>query len=268
MMKRHKKIIYYSDLLNDDFSGSRVPQKKINSKNFKYIHKGKIYRFWSWFLYYFFASPIVAIVTFFGFNIIVKGRKNVRSLKKKGYFIYGNHTRWIDMAIPYVNVGQGRRVALVANPAAVGIKGLGAFVNMLGILPLPQTFGGAKNFLKAMEYRLDHHNIIAIYPEAHIWPFYTKIRPFSDASFGYPVSFNAPVVAMCTVYKKAFFFPKIRKPRMVIYLSKPFYPDLSLSKVEASKKLRDQCYDFMIQIASTKNEVEYYDYVFKEKKDQ
>ena len=67
--------------------------------------------------------------------------------------------------------------------------------------------------------------MLAIFPEAHIWPFYTGIRPFSATSFRYPEKLNAPVVAMVTTYRKAARSVSLfRRPGMTVTLSEPFYP--------------------------------------------
>ena len=44
-----------------------------------------------------------------------------------------------------------------------------------------------KEFRKAIAYRVGQNQSVAIFPEAHVWPYYTGIRPFSDASFQFAV---------------------------------------------------------------------------------
>jgi hypothetical protein len=54
-------------------------------------------------------------------------------------------------------------------------------------LPLPDDMAATRNFTSAIEKRIDEGAAVFIYPEAHIWPYYTGIRPFGDASFSYPI---------------------------------------------------------------------------------
>lgn len=64
-----------------------------------------------------------------------------------------------------------------------------------------------------------------IYPEAHIWPFYTGIRPFPDTSFRYPVQQKLPVFCLTNTYQRR---GKSHIPQIVTYLDGPFYPDAEL----------------------------------------
>ncbi len=67
---------------------------------------------------------------------------------------------------------------------------------------------------------------IGIFPEAHIWPFYTGVRPFVGTSFRYPVKLHAPVVAMAVTYRKrrGLFCWVKRPPGMTVTFSAPMYP--------------------------------------------
>lgn len=47
---------------------------------------------------------------------------------------------------------------------------------------------------------------------------------------------------------------------MTITLSEPFYPDAALSAREAQQKLRDQVYHFMVSVASSHENICYFDY--------
>lgn len=97
-----------------------------------------------------------------------------------------------------------------------------------------------------------------IYPEAHIWPYYTKIRPFIDGSFGYPVKFNAPSIPIITVFKKRKFF---KKPKRVILIGKYVMPKEDLKVNENKKYVRDEIYKEMCELASKYNQDEYIKYI-------
>ena len=65
-----------------------------------------------------------------------------------------------------------------------------------------------------------------------MWPYYTGIRPFTDASFSYPAHTGTPVFAMTTCYQKR----KIGSfPKTVTFIDGPFYPDESLPMAERKK---------------------------------
>ena len=84
------------------------------------------------------------------------------------------------------------------------------------------------NFLK--------NNPIVIYPEAHLWPYYTKIRNFSSVSFRYPIKYDKPVFTFTTVYKKK---KLSKKPKIEIFVDGPFYPNKSLPDKLAQTEMRN-----------------------------
>ena len=106
-------------------------------------------------------------------------------------------------------------------------------------------------------------NVVTIYPEAHIWPYYTKIREFSEGSFIYPVKFNAPVFAVTNCYKKRLIG---KKPRIVSYVDGPFYPSKDLSRKEAMIELKDKVYNAMVERSEKESNYEYITYIKNEKK--
>ncbi|MDY0345919.1 MAG: 1-acyl-sn-glycerol-3-phosphate acyltransferase, partial [Bacilli bacterium] len=180
-----KTIIYYNDLLNDDFAGTKINTKQLD-ENFKYVHKNVIWRFLSFLLYYLVAIPALYLTTKISLNVKVINRKAIKKVRKTGYFIYGNHTHIMDAFISQVCISRPKKTFIIADPDAVSIPGVRNIVMMLGCLPLPSTTGGTKNFLEAIKYHIEKKHAIVVFPEAHIWPFATMIRPFSSSSFRYP----------------------------------------------------------------------------------
>ena len=145
---------------------------------------------------------------------------------------------------------------IVVNPDAVSFKGFEWFVKMSGSLPVPSKITGLKNFMNAIERRVNHHHPIVIFPEAHIWPYYTKIRPYKSTSFRYPIKFDKPTYCFTTTYKKRKFS---NKPNITVYVDGPFYYNKDLSIKEAEKDLRDRVYNCMLKRSELSN-YEYYKY--------
>lgn len=103
---------------------------------------------------------------------------------------------------------------------------------------------------------------IMVYPEAHIWPYYTGIRDFPATSMKYPVELDVPSFTLTTTYHRRRFG---RKPRTVTYLDGPFYPDHSLPPRARAQALRDEIYKTMVR-RSQESDYEYIRYVKKEEK--
>ena len=123
---------------------------------------------------------------------------------------------------------------------------LGKVTPSLGALPLPDDKGAYKNFLAAIETHIERNHTVVVYPEAHIWPYYTKIRPFHDTSFAYPVKLNAPVYCFTNTYHKR---KHGKEPKIITYVDGPFYPDPEIPLRARRKDLRDRVYETMCRRA-------------------
>ena len=241
---KEKKTIYYTDSINDDFAGMNINKKTVD-KNFKYIH-GKIWHAISFVLYYLIAYPVVWLFERVILRVKFVNKKAVKKLRKTPYFMYGNHTGIIDAYTPNL-ISCPRANKIIVGPETVSIKGLVNLTQMLGAFPIPSGLGGMKNFMNGLTHYHKKYNF-TIYPEAHIWPYYTGVRPFLDTSFSYPVKFNSPVIAFFTAYTKPKgFLSFLRKANVTVYVSDPIYPDQNLSFQEAKKDLRDKVYNFMLE---------------------
>lgn len=233
-----KKIIYYRDEINDDFANNGVQSKPV-SKNFKYIHKNVIYRFFEFILYFIIAKPVVFILNKLVYKQKICDNLLVEKKELKGCFMYANHT--LSMGDAYTpNLIFNRKNNIIVNPAAFSIRGISTIVDMLGGMPLPSTLLGTKKFLEAIEHKTEKGQSITIYPEAHIWPYYTKIRNFSASSFKYPVELNRPVLCITNTFVQLG-----NKAKLITYLDGPFYPDKTIDKKEAAIKLRNEVFDMM-----------------------
>lgn len=236
------KIYYYENELTDDFSGTDINTKAVPN-GFRYIHKNPLWLIIR-FLVCIIALPVARIISFLRYGTRVRNKKALKAAKGKGYFIYANHTLVSGDAFHPNIVCRPLKTRIVVGADAVSLPLLKNLVVMLGGMPLPSARGGYRNFLSGVETHLKHKNAIVIYPEAHIWPYYTGIRPFSSDSFLYPVKFDSPTFALTTVHKKRRFRSL---PKCVLYVDGPFYPDNALGLTERKNKLRDEVYNAMTE---------------------
>lgn len=253
------KTIYYTDELNDEFADQILEPKRID-ENYKYIYKNPWKAFTRFFWLRIVAWPIANIYLKLKFRHKYVNKKILKKYKKQGYFLYGNHTHNLcDAVIPSIMNGW-KGTYVIVNPANLSIPYLGKVTPSLGAIPLPDTKEATKNFINCIEYRLKKKKCIAIYPEAHIWPFYTKIRPFRNTSFRYPIEYETPVFCFTNVYTKR---GKKNKPKMTTYVDGPFFPNKELSKPQQRQDLRDQVYNQMVERSKLSN-LELIKYVKKE----
>lgn len=258
--KLQTKVIYYTDERKDDFAKTK-PVIRPLKKNYKFIKKNIFFRFFSWILYYVFATPIIGLITKIVHGTKIHNRKEVmKKVKKTGYFLYANHTLNLDLGAHVVLCNPYRRVRTIASQETFSIRGVKTIVEMLGAIPVPSDLSHARKFVEAISYYAkDKNNCILVYPEEHIWPFCTKIRNFGTRAFHYPINLNLPSVVATTTYRPAKW--PFKKPRVDVTLSGPFYPDETLSKPEAVKKLRDEVYHAMKEVADNPNNKTNYEYI-------
>jgi 1-acyl-sn-glycerol-3-phosphate acyltransferase len=257
-----KKVIYYSDELNDEFSTAKI-EPKIIDENYKYIHKNVIWNALAFLLQNVLSVPIKKICVKFKFKIKYVGKEKIKKYKHQGYFVYVNHTQiFADTSIPS-NIIYPKSNFIIVNPENVSIKFLGNVVEMFGAIPVPGNKLAIKNFLDVIEYRIKKGNSITIYPEAHIWPYYTKIRPFKSVSFKYPVKLGVPTFCMTNTYQS--YGKNKDKVRIVTYIDGPFFGEGENIK-ERQQNLRDQVYNMMVQRSKNSN-IEVIKYIKKNTKE-
>lgn len=244
-----RTVIYYKDELGDEFSTAVITPKKIGD-DYVYVHTSLFKKFTHFFWYRIVATPLAFIYLKLKFHHTAVGREKLKTHGAGGYFLFGNHTQDIGDALIPSMLTFPRDAYAVVHPNNVSMKFLGRINPSLGALPLPDTKTATGKFFDAIKTRLFEGRPIVIYPEAHIWPYYTKIRPFSDFSMRYPVRYGVPSYCFVNTYQKR---KHGKSPKIVTYIDGPFYPDVTLSGREQVKKLRDDVYFSMCELAKKSN---------------
>lgn len=233
-----QRTYYYSDELNDDFAGTKIARKPL-PEDYRYVRTDAPFRAGRFIVYRLFATPLIALAGLLCGRI--RNRRATRGFRRGGAFIYGNHTCYLGDALNPTRIAFPRAASVVVNPDAVSIPVAGGLVRLLGGVPVPEGIGGLKNFSRDIISAAERGEWVAIYPEAHIWPYYTGIRPFGAASFKYPAKCGVPVFAYTTVYRRRKFS---RKPKKVVYVDGPFFAEGETLK-EKAESLRAQVYEAM-----------------------
>jgi len=254
-MKNSKKNVYYRDEINDDFAGVKRETIRVGA-DFPYIHQSRLWNIAAFAVYRLMMTPFAYLYSKIKFNLRIIGRDKLKDVDGKGLFLYGNHTLMAgDAFIPNL-VTFPRRTYVVVNADNLSVKGTRNWVQMSGAIPLPTELGGMRAFLNTLEARTGQGHCIHIYPEAHVWPYYTGIRPFGTAAFRYPVRLNCPVFCTTVTFGKK----RLGKtPRVTVWVDGPFFADPTLPAREREKQLRDLVYSMMCNRAknSTYSPIEY-----------
>jgi len=256
-MKIQERVIYYQDEQKDDFAGFKDKEIKID-ENFKYIHTNKLYKILSFIVHRLIMTPFCFLYGKIKFGFKIKNKQVLKPYKKVGCFMYGNHTLpFGDAFFPHFITAPKKPYIIVNKQNVAKAK---TFVMMNGALPLPDTINATKNFLKAIKIHNQNGSPIIIYPEAKIWPYYTKIRNFDEKAFSYPIDYNAPTFCFTTTYTKR----KFRKiPKVTIWIDGPFFADTTKTKQEQKLELRNKVFNAMTERSKNSN-YEYIKYIRKE----
>ncbi len=244
-----EKVRYYKSF-SDDFEQSR-DQNFALKDDYKWIRTDLISKILSAVIY-FLAIVFSLLYCRLFLHLRVKGKENLKGVKG-GFFIYGNHTQPIgDVFTPALCV-LPRRIYTVVSTANYGIPVIGKILPFLGALPIVNSLHGTKELQKAMQYRLNHNHPIVIYPEAHVWEYYTEIRPFNRTAFKFPVKFQKPAFAMTVTYKKSKIF---KRPVMEVFLDGPFYPE-----GETQKQMAENLHNEIFKVMTKRSKNSNFDYI-------
>lgn len=243
--KNQTQTVYFSDELHDEFSRAKITPRLIDGK-YRYKRDcGVIGKFMCFFLHRVIAQPIALAYLKIKFRHKIIGKEALADCG--GCFVYGNHTQAVADALIPTFVAKPRHAHVIVHASNVSIPVLGRLTPYMGAIPLPDTRAAAKNFNLTVSDRIKENCAIFIYPEAHIWPYFTGIRNFPSDSFSYPMKTGAPVFCFTNVYKK-----RGRRPnsvRILTYVDGPFFPDGDLPVAEGREQLRRRVFDCMTERA-------------------
>ena len=258
---KYGDTIYWEDELNDDFETTSLKRIPVPA-NYKYYHQNIFYRFFNRILYFGVCGIIIPIaVKFFGVKVKYLDKEAFKEYRKHGGFIYSNHTSFLDM-IDIQTLFLTKKTHIIGYTDALDMPVVKHIVKHLGYMPLPDTIKSSRAFMEALKIYTDKKQSIIIYPEAHVWPFYTKIRPYVQTSFKYPAKLLKPALPITACYRKS----KISKhAKITLYVGKPVYPNPDLSLKENTEYLHNECYKQMVDCASKYSTYEFINYKQKEK---
>ncbi|HKM02800.1 MAG TPA: 1-acyl-sn-glycerol-3-phosphate acyltransferase [Bacilli bacterium] len=247
-----QKTYYYSHTHDDEFMAPPQTIKSI-SGDYVYVKTDFKSRLYAFIAYRLIAMPIAFVHTRLFKRIKVVNKQALTPYLNDGYFIFANHTQIHSDAFAPTIVAFPKRLYTIVNANNVSLPGLGNATKLLGALPLPDDLQASKNFIRALKKRLDQGYGILIYPEAHIWPYFTGIRNFADNSFKYPIKHDVPSFSFTTTYQKR----RNGRLKLVMYVDGPFYSPLELDKDKRQSYLHALVSNKMKERASLSNYQKY-----------
>lgn len=259
-MKTKEKVIYYKDELNDDFSGLNIKVRPLG-EGYRYMRTGWLFRFFEIVFYYGVMIPVVYMLQKLICHQKFANRKVMKQAGKDGCFIVSNHTQVQSDSYIGPLATFPKKCFIISNPHVLSVRGMRLGIQAYGVIPLGSNLDEKKEFLHCVETRIREGKAVIVYPEAHVWPYYTKIRPFDYQAFCYISNLKKPMFVLTNCYQKRRFF---KKPQIVTYADGPFYPREDLTRMEAAKELRDIAYETMCKRVREHTTCEYIKYIKEE----
>ncbi len=252
--KREERVRYYR-FFDDDFVQTPDQSKQLD-KEYCFVHGNLFFRASSFLVYHALMAVSFCYCRCF-LHLKVVNRARFPKGRKEGYFVYANHTQpFGDVVMPCMENPSWRKY-WVGSSANLGIPVIGRLLKMGGLIPIPSRIKQMKAFTDAIFTRVDQGCAIYIYPEAHVWPWYTGIRPFSSVSFTYPVEKDAPVYVATTTYQRR---GRGKRAGVTVFLDGPMEDDKSLTRKERKEALCKQVYACMLRTARKESTYMYVTY--------
>lgn len=253
-----REIRYYTDEVHDDFAGTHIAPRPL-TKKFKYHTRNPLVAVRRFIMYRLVATPVIYFYSAFIRRIKYVNKKCMKGYRRRGCFLYGNHTSFLCDAFNPTRLSFPRPAKVIVGEDATSIRGIRWLLMDLGALPIPSDIHLMGAFTGEIERAVAKKYWIAVYPEAHIWPYYTGVRSFPAVSFRYPVKLNAPVFSYTMTYGRR---KHSKRPKLTVYIDGPFFADKSLPVKQAQQKLRDEVYAAMKARADAHSDCIYkYEYV-------
>lgn len=230
MQFKKGKVVYYNDTTDDMVTSKQQHFQLPNDYQWK---KNKSQRFAETIFQK--AIKIFAYIYCHWFLHIRYVNADRLAHLKTGAYVYANHTLTQGDAFSPFNVIK--HPSIIIAPANLGVPILGRWLPLAGALPIPSQRHDLPKFEEAVYDRVKTGETIVIYPEAHVWPYATEVRPFSGTSFHYPCHRPAPVYVMTTTYQSSRWH---RRPNITVFIDGPFWPDLALPLRLRQQELHDQ----------------------------
>ena len=223
--------------VDGELIGGFASDIEINA-NYKFRIKNPIGKFFAN-LFWALVAMFVPFIVLVWHGTVIKGKRNLRSLKKSGAVVVPNHVLYLDCLIAAQCV-YPKKLYYHVLERSMKVKGLSFIMKSLGAMPIPTKPSAKRAFMAETNQILKEGNFVCVYPEAACWPYYEKIRPFKTGAFHFAVKNNVPIVPICINFRQnRGYFKKFKvKAKMVtVHIGKPIYAKPELEFNEAVTEL-------------------------------
>ncbi|MEG1509032.1 MAG: lysophospholipid acyltransferase family protein [Clostridia bacterium] len=223
--------------------------KAINfDENYEYVIKNPVKRFFMRIVW-----GIAVVVFYIGntcaYSLKIKGKKNLKAIKKskKGAISVCNHCMILDCTMAQLATFR-KKIYLPTVQETCQIPVVRRFVRCLNAVPIPRGIKPMKVFMDDINKLLQDGNFIHFYPEASLWPWYDKLRPFKTGCFKFAVDNDVAVVPMALTFRdRNKWWKKIisRRPMVTLTVLEPIFPNKELPKKQCVLDLANRAHQMI-----------------------
>lgn len=198
-------------------------------ENYEYVPKNIIFQFFSDILYYLIAFPILYVITKLVYDLKIEGRENLDNLET-GAISISNHVLILDCAMVGLAL-RDKRVYYTTQEDSFRIPFVRKLIRLLRAIPIPTETKNKPHFIDALHDLLSNGNVVQFYPEAALWPYYTKIRNFKTGAFRLAIKNDVPIIPMVFTFREPAGFRKLfkRKKDVTLKILKPIKYEKSVT---------------------------------------
>lgn len=200
-------------------------------ENYDYLRKG-FFKTVFYYLFYTVAVALLAVYNFALFGTRLRGRKNLKGLRKKGLVVTCNHVHWLDCTM-MAELLWPRRAYFITLQSNLELPVIRHLVRLLGGIPIPRGRRMLPRFHKEVLRALEEGAAVPIYPEGELHPYDDGLYDFKKTAFALAYDADVPVLPMCVTYRKGRgLFRLKRRPCLTVHVLKPVFPDRTKNRRE------------------------------------
>ena len=230
--------------IKDNYDNLEPIDIDIDNHTYTFLESGTLFSIFSNLLYLI-AYPILTILDKLLFNLKIKGRENIKAIKGAKITV-SQHIQELDCTMVGL-ANRFQKTYFTALEDSFKIPVVGGIMRLLNAIPIPKDIKYTRTFMNGIDNLLKQGKTVHIYPEGSLVSYSEKIRPFKDGAFDFAVRNNVPIVPLTFKYEEPTGIRKHLKshPFLSLYVLPAEYPDLTLSKPEAVKELKNRVYEKM-----------------------
>lgn len=204
---------------------------------------------------YFVAYTVGYFLCYTQNGIRYAGRKNLKKYKSQlenGCITICNHVFHYDYMSIMIGIRPHREFFPAWSSKFLDKDRLA--VQLAGGIPVPRKIAALKKFYYALEQHMKDGTWLHFFPEAAMWPYYQKIRPFKKGAFALADKYNVPILPLAFQFRdpsKVAILFGAKEPRATLYFGEPIFSNFDISdRSERIDDFRLRCFRAVEKLAN------------------